>query len=228
MRARLLIADEPTTALDVTIQAQILDLLHDLQHDTGLGILLITHDLAVVAEMCDRVYVMYAGEIVEQTDVRTLFANPEHPYTKGLIASAPVPGGRKDELDVIPGNVPNPSTAAGLPVRAKVRIAGGAQQHPRRGAAPGTPADRPGARRAVLAVSHGRRQSPSGSVFVPGRDGSPPRRRGCTAGANSGEIVSTTVTSTPDRASRTGGSPAPSTAASPVTEAARPSSTSAA
>jgi peptide/nickel transport system ATP-binding protein len=103
----LLIADEPTTALDVTIQAQILDLMRMLQSETGTAIILITHDLGVVAEMCDRVYVMYAGEIVEQTDVHTLFADPKHPYTKGLIASVPVPGIRKDELDVIPGNVPN-------------------------------------------------------------------------------------------------------------------------
>jgi oligopeptide/dipeptide ABC transporter ATP-binding protein len=103
----LLIADEPTTALDVTIQAQILDLMRKLQKETGTAIILITHDLGVVAEMCDRVAVMYAGEIVEQTDVKTLFAQPLHPYTRGLIASVPVPGVIKDELDTIPGNVPN-------------------------------------------------------------------------------------------------------------------------
>src|SRR3954462_8190354 len=103
----LLIADEPTTALDVTIQAQILDLMRRLQQETGTAIILITHDLGVVAEMCDRVAVMYAGEIVEQTDVKTLFAQPLHPYTRGLIASVPVPGVIKDELDTIPGNVPN-------------------------------------------------------------------------------------------------------------------------
>jgi oligopeptide/dipeptide ABC transporter ATP-binding protein len=103
----LLIADEPTTALDVTIQAQILDLMRKLQRETGTAIILITHDLGVVAEMCDRVAVMYAGEIVEQTDVKTLFAQPLHPYTRGLIASVPVPGVIKDELDTIPGNVPN-------------------------------------------------------------------------------------------------------------------------
>ncbi len=103
----LLIADEPTTALDVTIQAQILDLMRVLQKETGTAIVLITHDLGVVAEMCDRVAVMYAGEIVEQTDVRTLFADPKHPYTRGLIGSVPVPGVIKDELDTIQGNVPN-------------------------------------------------------------------------------------------------------------------------
>jgi oligopeptide/dipeptide ABC transporter ATP-binding protein len=103
----LLIADEPTTALDVTIQAQILDLMRTLQRETGTAIILITHDLGVVAEMCDRVAVMYAGEIVEQTDVRSLFASPLHPYTRGLIGAVPVPGRIQDELDVIPGSVPN-------------------------------------------------------------------------------------------------------------------------
>jgi peptide/nickel transport system ATP-binding protein len=103
----LLIADEPTTALDVTIQAQILDLMRRLQRETGTAIILITHDLGVVAEMCSRVAVMYAGEIVEQTDVRTLFRAPKHPYTQGLIGSIPVLGQMKDELATIPGNVPN-------------------------------------------------------------------------------------------------------------------------
>ena len=103
----LLIADEPTTALDVTIQAQILDLMRELRDRTGTAIILITHDLGVVAEMCDRVAVMYAGEIVEQADVRTLFRQPLHPYTRGLIASIPVVGDVRKELAVIPGNVPN-------------------------------------------------------------------------------------------------------------------------
>ena len=103
----LLIADEPTTALDVTIQAQILDLMRTLRDETGTAIVLITHDLGVVAEMCDRVAVMYAGEIVEQADVHTLFARPKHPYTRGLIGSIPVVGQVQDELAVIPGNVPN-------------------------------------------------------------------------------------------------------------------------
>jgi len=103
----LLIADEPTTALDVTIQAQILDLMRGLQQEFGTAIMLITHDLGVVAEMCSRVAVMYAGEIVEEADVHTLFHNPKHPYTQGLIGSVPVLGQVKDELAVIPGNVPN-------------------------------------------------------------------------------------------------------------------------
>ena len=103
----LLIADEPTTALDVTIQAQILDLMRHLRDEIGTAIILITHDLGVVAEMCDRVAVMYAGEIVEQTDVGTLFREPLHPYTRGLIGSIPVVGEIRDELAVIPGNVPN-------------------------------------------------------------------------------------------------------------------------
>ncbi len=103
----LLIADEPTTALDVTIQAQILDLIRNLREETGTAVILITHDLGVVAEMCDRVAVMYAGEIVEHTDVVSLFREPLHPYTRGLIGSIPVVGEERDELAVIPGNVPN-------------------------------------------------------------------------------------------------------------------------
>ena len=103
----LLIADEPTTALDVTIQAQILDLMRALQRELGTSIILITHDLGLIAEMASRVAVMYAGEIVEETDVRTLFSEPKHPYTQGLIGSVPVLGQVKGELDVIPGNVPN-------------------------------------------------------------------------------------------------------------------------
>ena len=86
---RLLIADEPTTALDVTIQAQILELMKDIQQKTGTSIILITHDLGVVAEMCDRVVVMYAGQVVETGTVQELFANPQHPYTKGLLKSIP-------------------------------------------------------------------------------------------------------------------------------------------
>jgi oligopeptide/dipeptide ABC transporter ATP-binding protein len=103
----LLIADEPTTALDVTIQAQILDLMRDLREKFGSAVMLITHDLGVIAEMADRVAVMYAGEIVEQTGAQTLFDSPLHPYTKGLIGSIPVLGRVRDRLDVIPGNVPN-------------------------------------------------------------------------------------------------------------------------
>ncbi len=103
----LLIADEPTTALDVTIQAQILDLMRNLHRNLGTSIILITHDLGIVAEMCQRVAVMYAGEIVEETETRALFREPKHPYTRGLIGSIPVLGAPKDQLNVIPGNVPN-------------------------------------------------------------------------------------------------------------------------
>jgi peptide/nickel transport system ATP-binding protein len=105
---KLLIADEPTTALDVTIQAQILDLMRRLNRETGTAILMITHDLGVVAEMCNRVVVMYAGQVVEEADVRTLFRDPRHPYTQGLIESIPQLDKRKDRLYSIPGNVPNP------------------------------------------------------------------------------------------------------------------------
>ncbi|MBN1136095.1 MAG: ABC transporter ATP-binding protein [Anaerolineae bacterium] len=104
---QLLIADEPTTALDVTIQAQILDLMRDLQARLGTAIILITHDLGVVAEMASRVAVMYAGQIVEEADIHTLFHSPKHPYTVGLIGSVPVLGQIKDELYTIPGNVPS-------------------------------------------------------------------------------------------------------------------------
>ncbi len=103
----LLIADEPTTALDVTIQAQILDLMRGLREKTGTSIILITHDLGVIAEMAERVAIMYAGRIVEQTSVSVLFEKPLHPYTQGLIGSIPVLGKIKDRLAVIPGSVPN-------------------------------------------------------------------------------------------------------------------------
>ncbi|WP_025692778.1 ABC transporter ATP-binding protein [Paenibacillus zanthoxyli] len=105
---KLLIADEPTTALDVTIQAQILDLMRELQETEGTSILMITHDLGVVAEMCDRVVIMYAGQVVEETDVATLFSRPKHPYTQGLLASLPQLAGDADRLQSIPGQVPNP------------------------------------------------------------------------------------------------------------------------
>jgi peptide/nickel transport system ATP-binding protein len=107
LNPELLIADEPTTALDVTIQAQILDLIRDLRSELDTAVILITHDLGVIAEMADNVAVMYAGHIVEQSDVKTLFARPMHPYTQGLIASIPVLGVVKDRLEVIPGSVPN-------------------------------------------------------------------------------------------------------------------------
>jgi oligopeptide/dipeptide ABC transporter ATP-binding protein len=104
---KLLIADEPTTALDVTIQAQILDLMRKLRSETGTAILLITHDMGVIAEMCDTVAVMYAGQIVEYADVITLFDKPLHPYTEGLLAAIPVLGDVQETLAVIPGSVPN-------------------------------------------------------------------------------------------------------------------------
>ncbi len=103
----LLIADEPTTALDVTIQAQILDLIIGFRNQMETAVILITHDLGVVAETADRVAVMYAGQIVEEAEVRELFNHPKHPYTQGLIASIPILGERRDRLDVIPGIVPN-------------------------------------------------------------------------------------------------------------------------
>jgi peptide/nickel transport system ATP-binding protein len=121
----LLIADEPTTALDVTIQAQILELMKRFKDEIDTAIILITHDLGVVAEMCERVAVMYAGRIVEQTDVRTLFANPLHPYTNGLIGSIPVRGDIQDRLEVIPGSVPTlikPPPGCKFAPRCKVRV----------------------------------------------------------------------------------------------------------
>jgi peptide/nickel transport system ATP-binding protein len=104
----LLIADEPTTALDVTVQAQILRLLAELQNDLGLGILLITHDLGIVARVADRVSVMYAGEVVESAPTAELFRAPRHPYTRGLLSCVPVPGKvkRDEPLGSIPGVVP--------------------------------------------------------------------------------------------------------------------------
>ncbi len=105
---RLLIADEPTTALDVTIQAQILDLLRTLQTERGTAVLLITHDLGIVAEQAHEVVIMYAGRVVEQAPAAVLFARPLHPYTIGLIASVPGLGGRRRRLEAIPGIVPDP------------------------------------------------------------------------------------------------------------------------
>jgi oligopeptide/dipeptide ABC transporter ATP-binding protein len=107
LEPRLLIADEPTTALDVTIQAQILDLILGLRDKLDTSVILITHDLGLIAETADRVAVMYAGRIIEQADVISLYGEPLHPYTKGLIASVPILGEVKEELDVIPGSVPN-------------------------------------------------------------------------------------------------------------------------
>ena len=119
-RPKLLIADEPTTALDVTIQAQILELLRALQEQQGMSILLITHDLGVVAENAEVVGVMYAGRIVELASVEELFDHPRHPYTVGLFQSVPVLGRQCERLATIPGAVPNPA-----------RLPGGCKFHPR-------------------------------------------------------------------------------------------------
>jgi peptide/nickel transport system ATP-binding protein/oligopeptide transport system ATP-binding protein len=108
-KPRLLIADEPTTALDVTIQAQILELLRKLEREQGMAILLITHDLGVVAENADAVAVMYASRVVEYAKVEDLFDGPQHPYTEALFRSIPKLGGRIDRLETIPGTVPNPA-----------------------------------------------------------------------------------------------------------------------
>ena len=116
----VLIADEPTTALDVTIQAQILELLKELQLELGMAVILITHDLGVVAETADRVAVMYAGQVVEYADVGEAFRRPLHPYTAGLQASLPTLGVKVDRLRVIPGTVPNPA-----------RFPAGCRFHPR-------------------------------------------------------------------------------------------------
>jgi oligopeptide/dipeptide ABC transporter ATP-binding protein len=118
---RLLIADEPTTALDVTIQAQILELLQELQEDTGMSILLITHDLGIVAELASEVAVMYASKIVERAPVADLFSNPRHPYTHGLFASKLTPQTKRGErLESIDGMVPSP-----------LRFPSGCKFHPR-------------------------------------------------------------------------------------------------
>ena len=107
LKPKLLIADEPTTAVDVTIQAQILDLIRELSSKTGTSVILITHDLGIIAEMADRVAVMYAGQIVEETGTKALFRKPLHPYTQGLHDSVPVLGEVKERLATIPGSVPN-------------------------------------------------------------------------------------------------------------------------
>ena len=109
LEPQLVIADEPTTALDVTIQAQILELLRDMRSRSGMALLLITHDLGVVAEMASRVVVMYAGQVVEEAPVNSLFANPAHPYTEGLLAAVPRLGEEQDRLTTIPGTVPAPT-----------------------------------------------------------------------------------------------------------------------
>ncbi|MBX3069447.1 MAG: ABC transporter ATP-binding protein [Thermomicrobiales bacterium] len=133
MNPELLIADEPTTALDVTIQAQILDLIAELRRDMGLSVLLITHNLGVVHEVADRVAVMYAGEIVEIGPVQQIFSNPQHPYTQGLLRSMPYLTERQDRLYVIPGRVPElraMPTGCRFAARCRNRIDICTQQHP--------------------------------------------------------------------------------------------------
>jgi oligopeptide/dipeptide ABC transporter ATP-binding protein len=125
LKPSLLIADEPTTALDVTIQAQILELILGLRREFGTAVILITHDLGVVAETADRVAVMYAGKIVEQADCATLFDHPRHPYTQGLLGSMPVLGQVADHLDAIPGVVPdllNPPPGCRFAPRCRARV----------------------------------------------------------------------------------------------------------
>jgi peptide/nickel transport system ATP-binding protein len=120
----VLIADEPTTALDVTIQAQILDLLRELQEHEQMSILLITHDLGVVAELAHEVAVMYAGRIVERTDAKELYSAPRHPYTRGLFRSLPKLGEKRSRLDTIPGSVPNPlHLPSGCPFHSRCDLA---------------------------------------------------------------------------------------------------------
>jgi len=119
---KLLIADEPTTALDVTVQAQVLELMNDLKSRINASIIFITHDLGVIAEMCDRVVVMYAGKVVETSPIEELFSAPQHPYTQGLIASKPDMATTEKRLHVIPGNVPD-----------LTELPGGCPFHPRCG-----------------------------------------------------------------------------------------------
>ena len=122
---KLLIADEPTTALDVTIQAQILELLAELRRTHGMAVLLITHDLGVVAEVCDRVVVMYAGQVVETGSVEEIFTRPAHPYTRGLLGSLPSLAARGRKLVSIPGTVPSPlHWPEGCRFRARCSLAG--------------------------------------------------------------------------------------------------------
>lgn len=126
-KPQIVIADEPTTALDVTIQAQILELMKELQHEADMSVVYITHNMAVIAENVDRVYVMYLGRVVESTTTQRLFSNPLHPYTQKLLRSIPRPGHRVDRLEVIAGSVPNaidPPVQCGFFSRCPAAMAG--------------------------------------------------------------------------------------------------------
>ena len=123
-RPRLLIADEPTTALDVTIQAQILRLLGELRHKFGVSVILITHNLGVVAQTCDRMAVLYAGRVAEIGSIRDIFNHPQHPYTRGLMNAIPRPGSRGTRMAAIPGTVPsNPGAVIGCPFAPRCEFA---------------------------------------------------------------------------------------------------------
>jgi peptide/nickel transport system ATP-binding protein len=113
---RVLIADEPTTALDVTIQAQILKLLRELQEKYGISVIMITHNLGVISQTCDRLAVLYGGSVAERGHTRDIFNHPQHPYTRGLMSAIPSPGGRGKKMATIPGTVPsNPGAMIGCP-----------------------------------------------------------------------------------------------------------------
>ena len=128
-RPKVVVADEPTTALDVTVQAQVLQLLRTIQTDTGAAVVLITHDLGVIAEMADRVIVMYAGRVVEVGPVLDIFADPKHPYTVGLLSSLPRLDADIDRLEPIPGQPPSPGALpAGCPFRPRCRLGEGREQ----------------------------------------------------------------------------------------------------
>jgi len=123
-RPQLLIADEPTTALDVTIQAQILKLLRDLQKQFDISVILITHNLGVVAQTCDRLAVLYAGRVAEIGYTRDIFTHPQHPYTRGLMNAIPKPGSRGKKMAAIPGTVPsNPGALPGCPFAPRCEFA---------------------------------------------------------------------------------------------------------